>query len=163
MAVKLLTLCIIHQDDRVLLGMKKRGFGAGRFNGFGGKVEQDETIEQAACREIKEEAGIIPLDLVQLGKIDFTFTTHADVLEVHVFKCTAFKGEIGESEEMRPEWFNVGNVPFGLMWKDDIFWFPFFLQNIKFMGKFHFDDKDEILEYELGVAENLNWSSYLKF
>jgi hypothetical protein len=36
---KLLTLCIVHQNDKVLLGMKKRGFGMGRWNGFGGKVE----------------------------------------------------------------------------------------------------------------------------
>jgi hypothetical protein len=27
---KLLTLCIVHQGDRVLLGMKKRGFGDGK-------------------------------------------------------------------------------------------------------------------------------------
>lgn len=37
---KLLTL--------VLLGMKKRGFGAGKWNGFGGKVQPGETIEEAA-------------------------------------------------------------------------------------------------------------------
>lgn len=47
---KLLTLVMVVQPGRVLLGMKKRGFGAGRWNGFGGKVHAGETIEDAARR-----------------------------------------------------------------------------------------------------------------
>jgi 8-oxo-dGTP pyrophosphatase MutT (NUDIX family) len=35
----------------VLLGFKKIGFGAGKFKGFGGKVESGETILQAALCE----------------------------------------------------------------------------------------------------------------
>lgn len=55
---KVLTLTIIHLHPKILLGMKKRGFGAGRWNGFGGKVLSGETIEETAKREIREEAGI---------------------------------------------------------------------------------------------------------
>lgn len=47
---KLLTLVLVVQPGRVLLGMKKRGFGAGKWNGFGGKVQTGESIEQAARR-----------------------------------------------------------------------------------------------------------------
>ena len=47
---KLLTLVFIIEPERILLGMKKRGFGAGWWNGFGGKVQSDETIEEAARR-----------------------------------------------------------------------------------------------------------------
>ena len=54
---KILTLCVIYQHPRVLLGMKKRGFGKGRWNGFGGKVKEGETIEEATKRETLEEAG----------------------------------------------------------------------------------------------------------
>lgn len=46
----------------VLLGLKKRGFGTGKWNGFGGKVEANENIRQAAVREMKEEAGIESVD-----------------------------------------------------------------------------------------------------
>ncbi len=49
---KLLTLLFVMESDRVLLGMKKRGFGAGRWNGFGGKVEAQESIEEAAKRQV---------------------------------------------------------------------------------------------------------------
>lgn len=34
----------------ILLGMKKRGFGMGKWNGFGGKIEGDETTEEGARR-----------------------------------------------------------------------------------------------------------------
>lgn len=47
---KLLTLVLVVQPGRVLLGMKKRGFGAGKWNGFGGKVQPGESIEDAARR-----------------------------------------------------------------------------------------------------------------
>lgn len=47
---KLLTLVLVVRPGRVLLGMKKRGFGAGKWNGFGGKVQPGETIEDGARR-----------------------------------------------------------------------------------------------------------------
>ena len=49
-ANKLLTLAFVRDATRILLGYKKRGFGAGRWNGFGGKVHQGEGIPQAAIR-----------------------------------------------------------------------------------------------------------------
>lgn len=33
------------------MGMKKRGFGTGLWNGFGGKVDITETIRSASIRE----------------------------------------------------------------------------------------------------------------
>ena len=47
---KLYTLAFVLDSRRILLGMKKRGFGAGRWNGFGGKVDPGESIEGAAKR-----------------------------------------------------------------------------------------------------------------
>ena len=45
---KPLTLLLLCDTNRVLLGMKKRGFGAGKWNGFGGKLERGESIYDAA-------------------------------------------------------------------------------------------------------------------
>ena len=49
-ANKVLTLAFIHERARILLGLKKRGFGQGRWNGFGGKVQKGESIAEAAKR-----------------------------------------------------------------------------------------------------------------
>jgi len=146
---KLLTLCIIHQHPKVLLGMKKRGFGAGRWNGFGGKVSSAETIEDAAKREVKEEAGIQVKNLNKVGIIEFEFQDNPEILEVHIFKSNNFSGEPIESEEMKPQWFHIDEIPFTSMWPDDKYWFPLFLQDKKFRGKFLFDDSDKILSMNL--------------
>lgn len=47
---KIMTLTMIIKNDEVLLGMKNRGIGTGKWNGFGGKVEPNETIDDAAKR-----------------------------------------------------------------------------------------------------------------
>ena len=70
---KVTTLVLIVEESRALLGMKKRGFGVGKWNGFGGKVEPNETVNDAAIREIQEEAGITPLDMKQIGLMAFDF------------------------------------------------------------------------------------------
>ena len=51
---KVLTLVLIREASRILLGMKKRGFGVNRWNGFGGKVEAGETIAQGAKRFVHQ-------------------------------------------------------------------------------------------------------------
>ncbi len=144
-----MTLTIIHQDDKLLLGMKKRGFGMGRYNGFGGKVEKDETIEEAARREVFEEVNLELIDLIQLGTIEFSWKEKSEVLEVHIFKSTKFNGIPEETEEMRPEWFDIKDIPFKKMWSDDPYWFPLFLENKKFNGKFVFDKKDQVVEHKI--------------
>ena len=149
MTKKILTLCFIYQHPKVLLGMKKRGFGQGRWNGFGGKVRDGETIEEATKREMKEEAGIIPGDIERFGIIEFEFQGNPEILEVHCFKTSQFNGEPKESEEMFPKWFNINELPFEQMWPDDKYWFPLFLEGRKFKGKFLFDNFDKILQYEL--------------
>ena len=147
----LLTVCVIHKHPKVLLGMKKRGFGAGRWNGFGGKVEEGETIEEAALREVREEAGIAVKEIEKYGIIDFETKDKPEILEVHIFKGNDITGEPVESEEMRPSWFHVDDIPFDTMWPDDIYWFPLLLAGKKFKGKFLFDNSDNanILNHEL--------------
>jgi 8-oxo-dGTP diphosphatase/2-hydroxy-dATP diphosphatase len=152
---KIFTLSIPHDHPRVLLGMKKRGFGAGRWNGFGGKVEPGESVEQAAKRELFEESGIAAAEIEQFGLIEFEFQGSPEILEVHIFKITDFAGDGRESDEMSPRWFFVDEIPFSEMWPDDVHWFPFFLSGRKFKGRFLFGKDDVILEKELAEVKNL--------
>lgn len=69
--------------------MKKRGFGKGKFNGFGGKVEKNgETIYQAAIRETQEEGNITPKDAKFVGYIKMDYDCEPETLKVHIFKAT---------------------------------------------------------------------------
>lgn len=47
---KLYTLIVVKKNDQVLLGYKKRGLGVDKWNGFGGKVEEGESIDDGALR-----------------------------------------------------------------------------------------------------------------
>lgn len=147
---KVLTLVVIHQGDNVLLGMKKRGFGVGRWNGFGGKVNDGENIEDAAKRELLEESGLVVHGLEKMGVLNFSWKDReGDVLEVNIFKTTNFSGTPKETEEMKPQWFLIKDIPYNNMWADDIYWLPLFFENKKFEGKFLFDEKDAIVAYSL--------------
>lgn len=136
----------------MLLGMKKRGFGTGRWNGFGGKVAEGETIGDAAKREVEEEAGIQTLDMKQVGVLDFEFVNDPKVLEVHIFSATQFTGEPTESEEMAPKWFSIDTIPYEQMWSDDKYWLPLLLQGKTFKGKFLFD-KPSTAEYSAKILK----------
>ncbi|KAG2193696.1 hypothetical protein INT46_000133 [Mucor plumbeus] len=156
---KLLTLILIidKEGKKVLLGMKKRGFGVGKFNGFGGKVEKGETIEEGARRELLEEAEIEAIDLERVGMLMFTFEKDLVGLETHIFVTTSYKGSPQETEEMRPEWYTFDQIPFDQMWSDDKHWFPYILENQQFTGHFHFgEDQKAILKHNLNVIQGNN-------
>jgi 8-oxo-dGTP diphosphatase / 2-hydroxy-dATP diphosphatase len=136
---KIFTLSLIYQHPRILLGFKKRGFGEGRWNGFGGKPQEGESIEDATRREVREEVGLELKDIEKVGFIEFEFEDGSSDVEVHFFKTEDFEGEPLETEEMRPEWFHVDAIPLHQMWPDDAYWFPLFLQGKKFKGRFRLD------------------------
>lgn len=156
--MKQLTLCLIHENGKVLLGLKKRGFGEGRWNGFGGKLNEGETIEEAAHRELKEETGIHSHEMEKRGIITFKFQEESTGdLEVHIFHVTKFEGEANESEEMKPQWFEKEEIPFEEMWSDDKYWMPLFLEGKKFRGEFLFggEKSNNIITSELNEVEEL--------
>lgn len=149
------TLCIVHQHPRVLLGYKKRGFGEGRWNGFGGKVLENENVLEAAKRELKEETGIEASNISKIGELSFKFKNNGDRLKVHVFKVEDFIGEERESEEMKPQWFYVDEIPFREMWPDDVYWMPLFLSGKLFKGDFVFEDENILSDRLVEVVSQI--------
>jgi 8-oxo-dGTP diphosphatase / 2-hydroxy-dATP diphosphatase len=148
-------LCIVHQHPRVLLAMKKRGLGMGRWNGFGGKLKEGESMLEALFREVKEEGEIEIKDPKLIGIIEFEFPAKGLLLENHIFKVRSFSGEPKETEEMSPKWFHIDEIPFNEMWADDVYWMAMFLKDKKFKGKFVFGEGDVILDKHIEEVENL--------
>uniref|UniRef100_UPI00398E9EA2 oxidized purine nucleoside triphosphate hydrolase n=1 Tax=Pristiophorus japonicus TaxID=55135 RepID=UPI00398E9EA2 len=152
---KLLTLVMVVRPRQILLGMKKRGFGVGRWNGFGGKVQPGETIEQGAKRELWEESSLTAQSLEKIGRIKFEFVGETEIMDVHIFRTDSYQGEPAESEEMRPQWFDMDKIPFDTMWPDDIIWFPLLFQKKLFEGYFKFEGHTTILDYTLQEVQEL--------
>ena len=140
------------QDERILLIRKKRGLGAGKINGPGGKVEGHETIQECAARETQEELLIEPLGLEQAGRLRFQFTNGYG-LDVTVFRASGYRGNPTETAEAAPIWVELDKMPFDEMWEDDELWFPSLLAREPFEGRFIFDG-EHMLDYHLETGRN---------
>lgn len=146
---KVKTLCIIERNNQILLGMKKRGFGEGWWNGFGGKVEEGEKIEEAAVRETREEVGIKVERIEKRGIIIFYFEGDPDPIEMHIFAVLESEGEPEESEEMKPKWFDKDKIPYEKMWPADQEWMTLYLKGKYFEGKVHFTQDKKVINFDI--------------
>lgn len=135
--------------DEVLLIMKKRGFGRGKWNAPGGKVRPGEDPEAAAVREVREETGVTPVGLKHHGIIEFVFDGQPlSNNRCHIYTARGFTGELRESEEARPEWFPVGELPFDKMWEDDRYWVPLAISGKNISLRFLFNFKGKLVGRE---------------
>jgi 8-oxo-dGTP diphosphatase len=148
MPVSRQTLCYVFrrgEDGRrqVLLGRKKRGFGAGMIMGLGGKAGPGEPEAACAVREVGEEAGIAidPDGLTWRAELSFVFPFRPELdAVVTVFFGERWSGEPRESEEMAPEWFDAGSLPLDQMWDDEAYWLPRVLAGETLAGAITYDE-----------------------
>ncbi|TSS23720.1 7,8-dihydro-8-oxoguanine triphosphatase [Bagarius yarrelli] len=109
--------------------------------------------------ELLEESGLTVNTLQKIGNITFEFVGETELMDVHVFRADDYNGQPTESEEMRPQWFDLDKIPYREMWPDDVFWFPLMLQKKKFSGYFKFQGHDVILEQKLNEVQELESDS----
>ena len=147
--MKQATLLFLIKDNQILLAMKKRGFGEGRWNGVGGKPAKGESITAAAIRECIEEIQVTPHHLKELATLNFSFpgAKKESNQQVVVFICNAWEGKPVETEEMSPKWFKVNKIPYDKMWSDDKYWLPIVLEGKYVRADFHFDNNDNLRKH----------------
>lgn len=141
------TLIFVVQNGKILLIRKKRGLGAGKINGPGGRIDPGETPQQCAVREAQEELHVTPTGVLFCGELFFQF---ADGFKLHgyVYRASGYEGTPTETDEALPLWTDIDHIPYHEMWADDRYWLPFMLAGHTFTGRFLFHD-DTILGYEL--------------
>jgi len=105
-AVHQATLIFVTQNERVLLIRKKRGLGAGKINGPGGKLDSGETAQVCAHRELFEELGIRVSESENRGRLRFQFMDGYSI-DVQVFVSQTYVGVPTETEEAVPLWCNI--------------------------------------------------------
>ena len=143
------TLTFVIKDEQILLIRKKRGLGAGKINGPGGRLEPGETLLECAIREVQEELCITPVNPEFCGESLFQFTDGYSI-HVHTYMAKDFTGSPEETDEAIPLWFSLDQIPYEEMWADDIVWIPEMLKGNTFKGRYLFDG-DRMLDHHLDV------------
>ena len=106
------TLLFLLRGEEVLLIRKKRGLGAGKVNGPGGKIDPGETAAQAAVREVLEEVCIEVSDPVERGVLRFQFVD-GEQLAVHLLSVRIMLLIVTDSSEPQHRIDDVGVVGAG--------------------------------------------------
>jgi 8-oxo-dGTP diphosphatase len=148
--LRAVNLCyVINNQDEILLQYKRKGFGVGKWNGPGGKVEPGETLEQAVIREVKEETGLDIKNLKKMAELEFYFINKEEWNQIaHVYVTKDFTGDIQVSEEGELKWFKIKEIPYDKMWDDDPYWLPNILAGEFMKIKFYFDQNSNLQRYE---------------
>ena len=103
--VNALLLC----DDKILLARRSphRKAYPDLWSFPGGHVEGDETLDQALCREVSEELGIVPITYHLISRISDPNATSESIC-YHLYAVTAWVGEpaIIDEEHSDLRWFS---------------------------------------------------------
>lgn len=139
-------------DGSILVGKKARGFGKGKWVGFGGKQKPGETISEANVREMFEETGVVlqEEDVRKVGLLLYTFDVDPTLfLEVHVFDCDdAAKLEnlntLNDEYEGAAQWMKNVDIPYDEMWVDFKLWSKYLLDGTRFIGRVKYSDYNTV-------------------
>ena len=113
-------LAYIEKDDSYLMlfrNKKEKDINANKWIGVGGHIEQDETVEQALYREIKEETGLDIIAYEKRGLIHFNYGDLSEIM--HLFVIKEVKGELIDCDEGTLKYIpknEVLNIP---IWEGD--------------------------------------------
>jgi len=154
------TLTFPIKENKVLLSIKVKKIGAGFWNGYGGKIE-NESPNEAGARELFEESGGIicePNKLIPCAVIDFFFhsnETKESNWKVIVYLADDFSGEAVSTPEMiNPEWFHFDSVPYDKMLPADHLFLPKILVGEKFTGWIRFtEDMKKVHSYDFKIVD----------
>jgi len=113
--IQVVGAAIINDSGELLCAQRGYGSLIGKWEFPGGKVEENETDQEALKREIKEELNI---DIEVSDLIDENYNEYADKnINLKVYKCKYISGEIHDTEHQALKWNKPEDAEF-LDWAD---------------------------------------------
>ncbi len=151
--------CYLIKDEKVVVTKYKEGNKKfGYYDIPGGKIEEGETSEQTAIREMKEETGLKVGDLKYKGNMIIEYPNR--IFDFDVFITNESEGELQEFEENTSEWIEINE----LLQKEKILsnimiLDRFFIKGLiddKYNLKMHIqvDEKENILDVKYKLKDN---------
>ena len=94
---------------------------------------------------MKEESGLDVVTMKKVGYIEYQYKNDLEKInECHIFIVDNFYGELKESNEIKPQWFELNNrLPYEKMWKDYEKWLPIFLSDKTFFKAYFLFNEDQ--------------------
>lgn len=126
---------------------KQNDLHKGKWNGIGGKIEFNESPEDAIKREALEETGF-KIEPILKGVITYPQTNNDEYCMVFVFIAKKFSGEIIECNEGDLEWIKTKEITKLNLWEGDKLFLPLLKKKGFFSGKITYN-KDEVVKSEI--------------
>jgi len=147
--MKLSVLCYLTKSGKTLMlhrVKKENDIHEGKWNGLGGKMEANESPEEAIIREVFEESGLKISNPKLKGIITYPQTNNADEeWIVFVFTANKFSGDLIESNEGDLEWIKNSEIKKLHLWKGDYQFLPLIKKKGIFTAKITYN-KEEVVE-----------------
>lgn len=102
-------MCLIYDDDRILVEEKKGTNHDGGLVFPGGHIEPGESLKDSVIREMKEETGLDIIDPKPCGYKDWIREDGTRYI-VLLYKTNKFTGNLHTSEEGRVFWLDRKDV-----------------------------------------------------
>ncbi len=141
--MKLATLCYVQKEGKTLMlyrNKKENDYHEGKWNGLGGKLEPQESPEECAIREIREESGLVVTDPKLVGFITFPLFDGKDDWYCFLYTCNKFTGELIDSPEGELEWIPDDKVRDLNLWDGDKIFLEWVMSDKFFSAKFNYKD-----------------------
>ena len=149
--MKTYTLGFLFRNGKIILAEKKRKIGAGKLNGYGGKIEDGEDKIGSLVREVEEECGVLLQEekCEELGFVDFSRENKKELdARVYVYRIDDFSGEPKEMPGAgmgAPEEFPLDKIPYERMILGTEQFLNFVLEGKKFKGEIRYSEHGESL------------------
>jgi len=149
------TECFLIKGNQVLLGLKKRGFAAGKLLGPGGKTQNNETSEQCAIRETEEEIGVKLVNPKKVGHINFFYWENDQQTsqQVDFYLADEWSGEPKETDEFIPKWFQKDQIPLDQLPAANCVFVPQLVSGKQVSGNLVFDKQWNVVSNQLTIEK----------